>query len=104
MASRNAYKLTLFFPLSDNDGVEFQKEVWDWWFGEITRTFAGFTDLGTVNGWWLGHSDQNRWIVMVLKNEEEVGQIRDFLRTAKEKFRQKKMYLEYHRTYYEEVS
>lgn len=104
MARDNAYKVTLFFPLKDNDGGEFEKEVWDWWTDEITRILTGFTDLGTVTGWWLGHSDQNRWIVVVLKSEEEVGQIRDFLRTARVKFRQKKMYLEYHPTYYEEVS
>ena len=103
MAGDNAYKVTLFFPLQDNDGKEFEMEIWRWWRREITTMLKGFTDLGVVDGWWLGHSDQNYWIVAIVKTEQEVNQIRDFLRRAREKFKQEKMYLDYHPTHYEEV-
>lgn len=103
MAASEAYKVTLLFPLRDNDGKEFEREVWDWWLSEITRLIGAFTDLGVVNGWWFGHSDQNRWIIVIVRSEQEVGQMRNFLRTAREKFRQQAMYLEYHPTYFEEV-
>ena len=57
-----------------------------------------------VKGWWQGHSDQNRWIVAVVRTENEVRRIRDFLRQARATFEQKAMYLEYHGVYFEEVS
>jgi hypothetical protein len=100
---RDSFKVTLLFPLRDNDGNPFDQEVWRWWWDQITRLFAGFTDLGVVEGWWHGHSDLNRWIVVVVRTEREINQIREFLRLACKRFRQEAMYLEYHPVRFEEV-
>ena len=97
------YQVTLLFPLRDNDGKPFEEEVWRWWLQKITQLCQGFTDLGVVEGWWQKHSDQNRWIVMNVKSGQEVDAIRDFMRAARKKFRQKTMYLEYHLVYLEEI-
>ena len=48
-------------------------------------------------------SDQNREIVINVKTEREVASIREFLQEARKKFRQKKMYFEYHPVFFEEV-
>jgi hypothetical protein len=99
----NALKVTLLFPLFDNDGNPFEEEVWDWWLDEMTNLFRGFTDLGVVSGWWLGHSDRNRWIVVIVKTEKEVGRTRNLLQMARERFKQQAMYLDYHPVRFEEV-
>lgn len=106
MAGENAVKVTLYFPLRDNDDVEFPVEVWEWWQNEMHQMLKGFTDRGVVHGWWLEHSDENRWISVIVKSQEEVDQIREFLKKAKaeDKFNQDAMYLEYHPTRFEEVS
>ena len=100
---RDSFKVTLLFPLRDNDGNPFDQEIWGWWWDQITRLFTGFTDLGVVKGWWQGHSDLNRWIVVVVRTEREINQIREFLRSACKRFRQEAMYLEYHPVRFEEV-
>ena len=99
----NAFKVTLLFSLFDNGGNPFEKEVWDWWLTGITKLVSGFTELGLVTGWWFGHSDRSRWIIIILKSEAEVDKIKNFLRLARGIFRQKKMYLDYHPVYFEEV-
>lgn len=99
----NAFKVTLFFPLHDNQKRPFSADIWDWWKQELSKLVSGFTDLGVVNGWWLGHSDQNRWIVIVVKTERDVERIKSFLRAARTKFKQEAMYFESHPVYFEEV-
>ena len=84
--TKHWFKVTLLFPLHDNDSNPFEEEVWRWWMREMTRLRQGFTDLGVVEGWWQKHSDQNRWIVMNVKSEREVETIRDFLRAVRKKF------------------
>jgi len=101
--STEYFKVTMFFPLRDNEGNEFDEDTWDWWREEITRLVAGFTDLGVVAGWWEGHSDQNRWIVAVVGSEEEVNQLRSFLQMARRRFRQESMYFEWHAVRFELV-
>jgi len=99
----NGLKVTLLFPLFDNEGAPFVDDVWNWWRGEMTILLAAFTDLGVVTGWWQEHSDENRWIVAVVKSPEQVKAVRVFLRKARRKFRQRAMYLEYHAVHFEEV-
>jgi hypothetical protein len=41
-------------------------------------------------------TDRCRWIVTVVRSEEQVEEIRRFLREARDKFRQEVMYLDYH--------
>jgi hypothetical protein len=101
--SQEWFKVTLLFPLYDNDGNPFPEDVWDWWRNGMTALVRGFTDLGVVEGWFKGQSDRNRWIVVIVKTENEVDTIRKFLQSARLKFRQDAMYLEYHLVRYEEV-
>ncbi len=97
------FKVTLFIPLVDNDGVPFGPATWHWWNVEFTSLVKAFTDLGVATGSWRGHLDQNRVIVMVVKTMKEVEAIRRLLVEARRHFRQEAMYLEYHRVYFEEV-
>lgn len=105
MIQTNAFKITLFFPLSDNEGNPFEVEVWSWWRDRITILVFdyGHTDLGMVTGWWQGMSDQNRWIMLVVPSVQKVDEVRDFLRQARLRFRQKAMYFDCHGVYFEEV-
>lgn len=103
-ADSDRVKVTLSFPLFDNDGNPFTEDDWNWWNREMSRLFSGFTQLGIVDGWWKGHSDQNRWVVIILDSKRGLDRVRTFLRQACARFRQKKMYLDYHSVHYEEVS
>lgn len=93
------YKITLLFPVFDNDGNPFPAEVWSWWADELAELVKGFTDRGV----WHGQAELNREIFMVVKTKREVDAIRDFLRRARRKFRQKVMYFDYHHVRFEEV-
>ena len=98
------FKVTLLFPLRDNKGNPFDKSVWDWQTNEITRLLRGFTDRGVVEGYWQGQTESNRSIVVIVKTEDEIAVIRNFLREARIKFGQRVMYLDYHPVHYEEVT
>lgn len=80
------------------------QETWEWWDTEFSKLAAGFSDMGVVRGWWQGYSDVNRWIVLVVDGENEIGRIRAFLKNARRRFRQKAMYLEFHQVTFEEVA
>jgi hypothetical protein len=97
-------KVTLFFPLRDNEGDTFEEEIWDSWKKELTKLLSGFTDLGVVSGWWQGQSDQNQWIVAVIDGMEQVDALRRFLRSARRMFRQDAMHLEWHPVHFELVT
>ncbi len=103
MKSGNKLKVTMLFPIYDNEGHPVEEEIWDWWVDEINKIlFAGGTDSGLATGWWHGKKDVNRWIWAIV-DEDKLSEIREFLETAKGKFGQKKMYLDYHQTTYEEI-
>lgn len=87
--------------------MPFTEDVWDWWKTEIQKLFPeGGTALGTAEGWWHGHTEANKWVIMILNSEDKIEQVRSFLKKARarEKFNQEKMYFDYHLTHYEEVS
>jgi hypothetical protein len=102
-ASKELFKVTMFFPLTDNEGNLFDQDTWGWWRDEITNVIAAFTDLGVVTGWWHGHSDRNRWILAVVRGEVEIAKLRNFLRRARLWFRQDAMYFEWHPVNFELV-
>lgn len=102
--SEKHFKVTKFFPLRDNDGNAFEEEIWEWWRDGLTKTVSGFTDLGVVIGWWQGQSDQNRWIVAVVESAEQVDELRTFLKSARQMFRQDAMYFEWHPVHFELVT
>src|SRR5262245_59765309 len=97
------FRVTMFFPLRDNDGNVFEEEVWEWWRDELTRILSWFTILGIVNGWWQHQSDQNQWIARVVQSEKEVDELRTFLKSAREMFTQDAMYFEWHPVHFELV-
>ena len=96
-------KVTLLVPLNDNDGQPFDLPTWSWWNDRLTSLVSGFTDHGVATGWWRGYADQNRVIVIMVKTMREVSALRRLLIEARHRFKQRAMYLEYHRVYFEEV-
>jgi len=99
----NAYRVTVFFPLADNDGHPFERDIWNWWRDEITKLRFAFTELGVVRGYWEGYSEEHRWLFWIVASAEEVSRLRDFITQAKERFRQMEMFFEVVPVFYEGV-
>lgn len=60
-------KITMLFPLFDNDGNPFAEETWNWWMDKVLEVLGGdFTEMGLTKGGWRGHADQCRWIMAVI--------------------------------------
>lgn len=95
-APRRHLKVTLFFPLQDNDGDPFDENVWRWWQREMQR-LSDYTELGIATGFFRGQIDRNRVIVLVVA-PAKLDSIREFLVEACSRFRQDAMYFEYHET------
>ena len=102
--NKEHFKVTMFFPLRDNEGNTFEEETWEWWRDELTKLLSGFTDLGVVHGWWQGQSDQNQWITAVVESAEQVDELRRFLQSARQMFGQDAMYFEWHPVHFELVT
>lgn len=66
----NAFKVTLIFPMQNNEQKPFHESVWRWWLSEITRLFPGFTDVGEVEGYWMKQTERNKLISCVVRREE----------------------------------
>jgi hypothetical protein len=98
-----SFKVTLFIPMRDNDGIEFDSRTWLWWHHQLSSLVRGYTDIGIVTGWWRGYSDQNRGTVIIVRTKDEVDAIRNLLVRARKRFRQEAMYFEYHSVLFEEV-
>jgi hypothetical protein len=99
----NAFKVTLMFPMRDNEGRPFPTSVWRWWRVEMTRLLSGFTDAGEVEGYWQRQTEQNKMLLIVLKSENKLNEIRSFLQQARIRFRQKAMYFEFHPVFQEDI-
>jgi hypothetical protein len=99
----NAYKVTLMFPMQDNDGKAFPRSVWKRWRLEMGRLLSGFTDAGLVEGHWQQQTDLNKIVFIVVNSETKVNELRDFLREARVRFGQKAMYFEFHPVFQEDV-
>ena len=41
----NAIKVTMLFPLLDNEGEPFSAEIWDWWLDQVVTFGEGWTPL-----------------------------------------------------------
>jgi hypothetical protein len=96
-------KVTLFFPILDNDGNPFDKKTWQWWLRGILKISPGHTDMGHVGGVWKGYTDRCRWIMMVV-SVDKLDEIREFLKDAQKRFKQETMYLDYHPVFFELVT
>lgn len=91
----NRIKVTMLFPLRDNDGRPFDEETWNWWMDKVLEVLGDFTEMGLTNGGWRGHADQCRWIMAVI-SEDRLDAVHSFLHEARERFKQKAMYLDFH--------
>lgn len=101
----NAFKVTLIFPMQDNERKPFPESVWRWWHAEVIRLFSGFTDMGRVEGYWMKQTERNKLIFCVVRSETRLGEIRSFLEEARkpERFNQEAMYFEVHSVFQEDV-
>ena len=88
----NAIKVTMLFPLLDNDGEPFSAEIWDWWLDNII-TFGAYHELAT-RGTWKGRPERHRCVKIVITDESEIERLEAFLREAREAFGQEVMYFE----------
>lgn len=100
--TQESLKVTLIFPLYDNDGEPFDIEDWRWWQREMFR-LGDYTELGHSQGIFRGHTDRNRIIVMIVE-PSALDAIREFLKEARKRFAQDAMYLEYHPVQFELIT
>ena len=103
-AGKQHFKVTMFFPLEDNEGKPFDPATWNWWHDRIKNLISGLTDLGIVDGWWQGRSDRNKWVITVVEGVTQLDELRRFLRLSRTRFRQDAMYFEWHQVYFELVT
>ena len=92
MLEPNATKVTMLFPLLDNDGNPFSAEVWAWWLDSIV-TFGPYHELAT-RGSWKGIAERHRCVKIVVTDEAELQRLEAFLREARGMFGQEVMYFE----------
>ncbi|MBI5478791.1 MAG: hypothetical protein HY906_08050 [Deltaproteobacteria bacterium] len=95
-------KITMMFPLLDNDAAPFDEGTWSWWRDEIVRVTPAYSELGLAQGRWEGHTDYCRWVMAVIPRDR-LREVRRFLQEARLRFRQKEMYLDFHRVQLESV-
>jgi hypothetical protein len=100
-------KITMLFPIRDNQGQVFDDELWDWWLDALEEllpdaTELGVTELGLTAGTWRGYADNCRWIMAVVPSAR-LTRIRDFLSEFAKRSRQEAMYLDYHAVEFELV-
>jgi hypothetical protein len=93
--STRLVKVTMLFPLIDNDGNPFDEPTWDWFTDRVTEVIGDFTEMGLTGGQWRGYSDRSRWIMAVIPDGKLDG-VYSFLREARVKFKQEAMYLDFH--------
>lgn len=90
------HKTTFLIPLTDNQGVPFQAEDFDWLQDELVLQFGGWSLEGTVEGAWKGddgrvYRDRSyRYTVATTA----LDKLRGLLREAKARFAQEAIYLE----------
>jgi hypothetical protein len=92
MLDPNATKVTLLFPIVDNDGNPFSAEVWSWWLDNVV-TFGPYHELAT-RGTWRSKPERHRCVKIVITDESELQRLEAFLREAREVFGQEVMYFE----------
>ena len=92
MLEPNAIKVTMLFPLVDNDEEPFSAEIWDWWLDNIV-TFGAYHEMAT-RGTWKGVTERHRSVKIVATDESEVDRMEAFLLKAREVFGQEVMYFE----------
>lgn len=96
MPKPNRIKVTMLFPILDNDGNPFDDETWSWWYDALQKALGGaYNEPGQTMGHWEGYNELCRWIVAVA-DKRSLDQIYAFLHEAQRRFRQKAMYLDYH--------
>ena len=104
MARTTRIKVTMLFPIFDNDGNAFDEETVDWWRDALHETLGGaYNEPGQTLGHWEGYTELCRWIVAVV-DERDLDKIYAFLAEARRRFRQDVMYLDYHPVTFDLIS
>jgi hypothetical protein len=99
MFDTNASKVTMLFPLLQEDGEPFSAGAWDWWLDNIVL-FGAYHELAT-RGTWRGKPERHRCVKIVSTDELEVERLRAFVRAARDVFGQEAMYFESVRVHFE---
>jgi|ERR1044072_8857539 hypothetical protein len=92
MLEPNALKVTLLFPIFDNDDAPFPPDLWEWWLVSLV-SIGAYHEFPT-RGAWEGRLEYHRCVTLVLQTEEQLRKVEEFLREAREKFGQDVMYFE----------
>jgi hypothetical protein len=88
----NATKVTMLFPVLQDDGEPFSAGIWDWWLDNIV-TFGAYHELAT-RGTWRGRPERHRCVRIVTADVSELGRLESFVREARDVFGQEAMYFE----------
>ena len=99
MFDTNATKVTMLFPLLQDDGEPFSAGVWDWWLDNIL-TFGAYHELAT-RGTWRGNRERHRCVKIVTADDSEVRRLQNFVLDARTAFGQEAMYFEAVRVHFE---
>jgi hypothetical protein len=92
MFDTNATKVTMLFPLLQDDGEPFSAGAWEWWLDNIV-TFGAYHELAS-RGMWRGNPERHRCVKVVATDESEVERMEAFVRQARDVFGQEAMYFE----------
>lgn len=104
MPKANRIKVTMLFPILDNNGKPFDEETVSWWRDALHVAVGGdYNEPGQTLGHWEGYTELCRWIVAVV-DEQALKQIYAFLKEARSRFGQQVMYLDYHPVTFDLIS
>ena len=92
MFEPNATKVTMLFPLLQDDGEPFSAGTWEWWLDNIV-TFGAYHELAS-RGTWRGIPERHRCVKIVSTDPFEVERLETFVRDARDVFGQEAMYFE----------
>jgi len=92
MLQPNALKVTMLFPIFDNNDAPFPPEVWGWWLVSIV-SIGAYHEFFT-RGAWEGRLEYHRCVTLVLQTKEQLRKVEEFLEEARERFGQDVMYFE----------
>jgi hypothetical protein len=90
-------RASFLIPTRDNEGNDFAQEDFAWLREQLVARYQGYTRDDMVAGEWFEHgrSYADRWYrFVVVTDADGVGALKDLLRAACARFRQKSIYLE----------
>jgi hypothetical protein len=86
MFDPNATKVTMLFPLLQDDGEPFSAGTWEWWLANVAD--LGLYDERPTRGSWRGSLKRYRFVQIVITDEAKLERLEAFLFEAREVFAQ----------------